>query len=139
MRCHSQSRHHPSLPGKAGKHHRRRRSTMSISASISAKTSSPSTHLDAYAISDFDSTSFRTRTKLVNNPYAFVSTHLPRLCWIRHYSNIIPPIHVRDEAILRPRQEFSITPMSEWQTPECVLRSSLGQPVLFQLQKLQQN
>jgi hypothetical protein len=79
-------------------------------------------YLDSHAVTDFNSTIFRARAELVDDSNAFVATDLPGLSWVRHYSiSKITNIFVQMGIFLRPRQVFSITPMSEWQTPEWVL------------------
>lgn len=69
----------------------------------------------------------------MNDSNTLVSTDLTRLRWVRYCIIRYDLFYMYDdESILRPRHEFSITPISEWHTPECVLESQNGQPIATQ-------
>ena len=76
------------------------------------------TRLDTNSITDLDPAIIRTWAEFVDNTDSFVATDLTGLTWIWHWARQSLISFKITDSNIRPRQEFSMTPISEWQTPE---------------------
>lgn len=130
--CNSRSKHRLFLPSKPGKHHMRTRSTDFKLSFVNPKLLTPPTmnkYLDTDTIPDLHTSIFRPWSQLMDNTHALMPTYLSclRRVWDCATVNTIQMLRLSfvtfcgQQGGLRPRHEFSITPISEWHTPECVL------------------